>query len=125
MTALKFALAGAALAALVATPLAAEASTATVDMMKAGGKLQVMSSAFKDMAMIPLEYSGYGANESPPLMWSAGPAGTKSYVVLTEDTGASRPTRSITGCSTMCPPMSRSCPRTCRPKPCRPIPRAP
>ena len=39
----------------------------------------------------PEEYTQNGANTSPQIRWSKGPAGTLSYVVLAEDSGVSRP----------------------------------
>lgn len=58
---------------------------------KGGAKLVVTSSAFKDGAEFPNEYTQNGQNISPPLTWTRGPAGTRSYVILTEDSGVSRP----------------------------------
>lgn len=94
MTAFKYAIIGAALAALTAAPMPAAAQSksmpkATYDTMHAmhGGTLTVTSYAFKNMGMFPMKYTQFGANESPPLTWTKGPAGTKSYVVLVEDTG--------------------------------------
>ncbi|MGH6829320.1 MAG: YbhB/YbcL family Raf kinase inhibitor-like protein [Rhizomicrobium sp.] len=56
-----------------------------------GATLVVTSSAFKNGGVFPNVYTQNGQNISPPLSWSRGPAGTKSYVVLTEDSGVSRP----------------------------------
>jgi Raf kinase inhibitor-like YbhB/YbcL family protein len=58
---------------------------------KNNAQLTVTSSAFKNDAMLPETYTQFGQNVSPPLQWSAGPAGTQSYVVMTEDTGVNRP----------------------------------
>jgi Raf kinase inhibitor-like YbhB/YbcL family protein len=58
---------------------------------KGDAKLTVTSSGFQNGAPIPDLYTQNGQNVSPPLSWSRGPAGTKSYVVLTEDSGVSRP----------------------------------
>lgn len=52
--------------------------------------LRVASSAFKNRQTLPARYTQYGANESPPLRWSRGPEGTRSYVVLMEDSGVHR-----------------------------------
>lgn len=57
---------------------------------KGGGKLTVSSNAFQDSGAFPAAYAG-SQNVTPPLSWSPGPAGTKSYVVLTEDSGGTRP----------------------------------
>lgn len=56
-----------------------------------GAKLVVTSSAFRNGGEFPNIYTQNGQNISPPLSWSRGPAGTKSYVVLTEDSGVARP----------------------------------
>src|SRR4029077_16773173 len=53
-----------------------------------GAKLTVTTPAFKDMADIPFENTQYQGNKFPGLEWTAGPAGTKSYVVLMPDTDA-------------------------------------
>jgi len=49
------------------------------------GKLEVSSPAFRDGAAIPAMYSEYEQGASMPLRWTAGPAGTQSYVVIMED----------------------------------------
>jgi para-nitrobenzyl esterase len=49
-------------------------------------KLTVTSPAFKNMGDIPLENTQYQGNKFPGLEWTAGPAGTKSYVVIMQDT---------------------------------------
>src|SRR5690606_19505129 len=49
------------------------------------------SSAFESQAEIPHVYSDYGEKISPPLSWSAGPEGTKSYVIVVEDPDANTP----------------------------------
>jgi Raf kinase inhibitor-like YbhB/YbcL family protein len=58
---------------------------------KGDHKLTVASSAFKNGDALPEIYTQNGQNISPPLSWSRGPAGTKSYVILTEDSGVARP----------------------------------
>jgi para-nitrobenzyl esterase len=57
---------------------------------KGGAKLMVTTPAFKDMADIPYENTQYQGNKFPGLEWTAGPAGTKSYVVIMQDTDAMR-----------------------------------
>ena len=52
---------------------------------RAAAKLKVTSSAFGAGATIPKTYGAEGENISPPLSWSAGPSGTRGYVVLMED----------------------------------------
>ena len=55
---------------------------------KGGAKLTVTSPGFKHMSDIPFEYTQYQGNKFPGLEWTAGPAGTKSYVVIMQDTDA-------------------------------------
>jgi Raf kinase inhibitor-like YbhB/YbcL family protein len=50
--------------------------------------LNVTSSAITQGATVPKKYTGDGADMSPPLAWSAGPAGTKSYALSCEDPDA-------------------------------------
>jgi len=57
---------------------------------KGGGKLMVMSPAFSSGEDLDDKYTQNGANMSPPLRWSKGPTGTRSYVILTEDSGVNR-----------------------------------
>jgi para-nitrobenzyl esterase len=57
---------------------------------KGGAKLTVTSPAFKNMADIPYENTQWQGNKFPGLDWTAGPAGTKSYVVIMQDTDAMR-----------------------------------
>ena len=47
--------------------------------------LALNSPAFADNSDIPRKYALEGENISPPLKWSAGPEGTKSYAVIMED----------------------------------------
>jgi para-nitrobenzyl esterase len=55
---------------------------------KGGAKLTVTSPAFKHMGDIPFENTQYRGNTFPGLQWTAGPAGTKSYAVIMQDTDA-------------------------------------
>jgi para-nitrobenzyl esterase len=57
---------------------------------KGNAKLTVTSPAFKNMADIPLENTQYQGNTFPGLEWTTGPAGTKTYVVIMQDTDAMR-----------------------------------
>ena len=56
------------------------------------GKLTVTSPAFSDGGTIPAIYSSYDQNASPPLVWTAGPTATQSYVLIMEDPDAKAPT---------------------------------
>jgi Raf kinase inhibitor-like YbhB/YbcL family protein len=51
--------------------------------------LVVSSTAFRQGEVIPVLYSSYDQNASPPLGWTEGPHGTQSYAILTEDPDAS------------------------------------
>jgi para-nitrobenzyl esterase len=55
---------------------------------KGGAKLTVTSPAFTPGGDIPFENTQYRGNVFPGLTWTAGPAGTKSYVVIMQDTDA-------------------------------------
>ena len=50
--------------------------------------MTVTSSAFEHGDAIPNLYSSYDQNASPPLRWSQGPQGTRSYAILVEDPDA-------------------------------------
>jgi para-nitrobenzyl esterase len=52
---------------------------------KAGAKLTVTTPAFAAGGDIPFENTQYRGNVFPGLAWSAGPSGTKSYVVIMQD----------------------------------------
>lgn len=54
--------------------------------------LEVTSSAFGQGDPIPTRFAATAEDFSPALDWSAGPEGTRSYVVLMEDPSASTPT---------------------------------
>lgn len=75
------------------TALASPASekALAVAAMPAAHRLKVTSAQFAPGGRIPEAQSSYGASQSPALSWSGAPAGTKSYVVLTEDPDASTP----------------------------------
>ena len=57
---------------------------------KSSAKLTVTTPAFKDGGDIPFENTMYRGNHFPGLAWTAGPAGTKSYAVIMQDTGGFR-----------------------------------
>jgi Raf kinase inhibitor-like YbhB/YbcL family protein len=52
--------------------------------------IQLSSSAFRDGQPIPKQYTGDGADQSPPLAWSDPPAGTVSLALICEDPDAPR-----------------------------------
>jgi hypothetical protein len=51
-------------------------------------KLSVSSSSFADGAPLLKKYTGDGADVSPPLTWTAGPKGSKSYALCCSDPDA-------------------------------------
>ena len=51
-------------------------------------KLDVKSPAFAREGSIPAKYTADGADVSPALTWSAGPAGTVSYALVSDDPDA-------------------------------------
>ena len=52
--------------------------------------LSVASSAFQDGEKIPVRYTCQGQDVSPPLTWSALPAGTRSLALIVDDPDAPR-----------------------------------
>jgi Raf kinase inhibitor-like YbhB/YbcL family protein len=50
--------------------------------------LQLSSTAFTPGARIPKDFTADGKNQSPPLKWSAVPAGTKSLALICDDPDA-------------------------------------
>lgn len=53
---------------------------------KGGAKLEVKTAAWMDGGDIPWENTQYRFNTFPGLQWTPGPAGTKSYAVIMQDT---------------------------------------
>ncbi len=58
------------------------------DIEISGGHMQLMSPAFKDGEVIPLDYSCNGDDISPPLIWNSIPQDTDSLVLICEDPDA-------------------------------------
>src|SRR5262245_11282288 len=83
-------LAASALSAQAAPPKDPEVGIAQLALTnapaKGKAKLTVTTPAFKNMADIPFENTQYEGNKFPGLEWTAGPAGTKTYVVIMQDT---------------------------------------
>lgn len=50
--------------------------------------ISLTSTSFKDKAPIPLKHADYGQKISPPLAWSKGPEGAKSYAIVMDDPDA-------------------------------------
>src|ERR1700683_697653 len=71
-----------------ATEAAADQLVLKLIPAKGNAMLKVSSPAFKDGGDIPFENTQYRGNVFPGLQWSKGPSGTKSYVVLMQDTDA-------------------------------------
>jgi para-nitrobenzyl esterase len=55
-----------------------------------GAKLTVTTPAFKAGGDIPFENTQYRGNVFPGLSWTAGPSGTKTYVIIMQDPDAMR-----------------------------------
>lgn len=51
----------------------------------------IHSPAFENGAEIPKQYTGLGADDSPPLSWSNAPPGTKSFTLIVDDPDAPDP----------------------------------
>ena len=49
----------------------------------------LMSPALQDGAPIPTTFARDGANRSPPLRWSDPPRGTRSFLLIAEDSSSS------------------------------------
>ncbi|MCL4548979.1 MAG: YbhB/YbcL family Raf kinase inhibitor-like protein [Bacteroidetes bacterium] len=60
--------------------------------IKKGNQMEfkLFSSAFAEGAMIPVQYTCDGVNESPPLNWSGAPKETKTFVLIVDDPDAPR-----------------------------------
>ena len=50
--------------------------------------MQLTSTAFAPLARIPKQYTGEGADLSPPLAWRGAPAGTKAFALVCHDPDA-------------------------------------
>lgn len=50
--------------------------------------IQVTSAAFEAGGAIPAKHTCDGANVSPPLAWTAAPAGTRSFALIVDDPDA-------------------------------------
>lgn len=69
--------------------LAAQARLALTELPARGGaKLTVTTPAWQPGADIPFENTQYRGNTFPGLSWTAGPAGTRSYAIIMQDTDA-------------------------------------
>ena len=66
-----------------AGPLAYERSET-----QTAAKIALTSEAFEPGAAIPVHFSAYGDDVSPPLAWTGAPAATRSFVLLVEDPDA-------------------------------------
>ncbi len=54
--------------------------------------IELTSTAFQSGATIPKQFTGDGADRSPPLKWSEPPSGTKSLALICDDPDAPRGT---------------------------------
>jgi para-nitrobenzyl esterase len=62
----------------------------TINNFRPPATLQVTTPAFTNGGDIPFENTQYRGNKFPGLSWTAGPAATKSYMVILQDTDVSR-----------------------------------
>jgi para-nitrobenzyl esterase len=69
-----------------ATEVTANTRALVVLPAKNGATLSVTTSAFKDGGDIPFENTQYKGNVFPGLSWTPGPAGSKSYAIIMQDT---------------------------------------
>lgn len=75
-------------AAAQPAPAPARPNALTEFPAKNSAKITVTTPAWTDGGDIPYENTQYRGNTFPGLSWTAGPSGTKSYVVIMQDTGA-------------------------------------
>lgn len=54
--------------------------------------IELTSPAFQPGSTIPKQFTGDGADKSPPLRWSDSPAGAKSLALICDDPDAPRGT---------------------------------
>jgi len=54
--------------------------------------IELSSTAFQQGTSIPKQYTGDGADKSPPLRWSEPPPGTQSFSLIVDDPDAPRGT---------------------------------
>lgn len=59
------------------------------DVLAEGGKMELMSLAFKNNQSIPKKYSCQDADISPPLQWKNSPDKTQSFALIMDDPDAS------------------------------------
>jgi Raf kinase inhibitor-like YbhB/YbcL family protein len=50
--------------------------------------LELHSSAFRQGETIPIQFTGEGADQLPPLHWTMAPLGTKSFAIICDDPDA-------------------------------------
>ena len=50
--------------------------------------MKLTSTAFQDGKTIPVKYTGFDADVSPPLQWSGAPAATKGFALICDDPDA-------------------------------------
>jgi Raf kinase inhibitor-like YbhB/YbcL family protein len=63
-------------------------SIISLNILKGGNIMELKSSAFDEGAMIPEKYTCDDIDISPPLNWTSGPQGTKTYAIICDDPDA-------------------------------------
>jgi Raf kinase inhibitor-like YbhB/YbcL family protein len=63
-------------------------ATETREPGKETSVMKISSTAFEDGKTIPAQFTGLGADASPPLQWSGAPAGTRSFALVCDDPDA-------------------------------------
>lgn len=108
-----------ALAALVtlaaATPsLADPIASESPAIAAAPATITVTVGGINAQGVLDERYSGYGHNVSPPVSWTAGPAGTRAYALAWEDPDAGSPPPVVHWIAWNIPAAVTSLPRTVR-----------
>jgi Raf kinase inhibitor-like YbhB/YbcL family protein len=76
---------------VLAVVIVAGAGDARLAGQSAPATLTVTSTAFKNGATIPADYTADGRNVSPALRWTGAPSGTREFVLILDDPDAPTP----------------------------------
>lgn len=94
----------------VADPIASESPAIAA----APATITVTVGGINAQGVLDERYSGYGHNVSPPVSWTAGPAGTRAYALAWEDPDAGSPPPVVHWIAWNIPAAVTSLPRTVR-----------